>query len=312
MEAFINPTLLAEQKARSRRSTLVFRLFAAAMLLAFVTMCLLTRTANARAMFIAMLASMIPAGMICILLYCLRVRPDRMAARHTKMLLDGAAETDEGEFRYAGGPVQIPGSVRVLPVSLQNGEESRCLFLDETLAGRMPAEGTRVRVQTVRRYITGAEILSGNENTAEQNARPERKRHPLLRQAFSMFPVFVLWAMAVGLAALYYGARVYGYELFRSFLNSPLLLLMNLLPGLLLLPSLLPLQRPYLKFLPLPGPLPQASLQVSLLQVVLLLPLPLLPLRHPSLLVPALLQVYQRGLQPGLPLLLPLQPSLRP
>ena len=125
MEAFINPTLLAEQKARSRRSTLVFRLFAAAMLLAFVTMCLLTRTANARAMFIAMLASMIPAGMICILLYCLRVRPDRTAARHTKMLLDGAAETDEGEFRYAGGPVQIPGSVRVLPVSLQNGEESR-------------------------------------------------------------------------------------------------------------------------------------------------------------------------------------------
>ncbi len=199
MEAFINPTLLAEQKARSRRSTLVFRLFAAAMLLAFVTMCLLTRTANARAMFIAMLASMIPAGMICILLYCLRVRPDRTAARHTKMLLDGAAETDEGEFRYAGGPVQIPGSVRVLPVSLQNGEESRRLFLDETLAEKMPAEGTRVRVQTVRRYITGAEILSGNENTAEQNARPERKRHPLLRQAFSMFPVFVLWAMAVAI-----------------------------------------------------------------------------------------------------------------
>ena len=84
MEMFVSQSLLAEQKARARRSTLVFRLFAAGMLLAFVTMCLLTRTANARTMFIAMLASMIPAGMICILLYSLRVRPDRAAVKHTE------------------------------------------------------------------------------------------------------------------------------------------------------------------------------------------------------------------------------------
>ena len=199
MEMFVSQTLLAEQKVRARRSTLVFRLFAAGMLLAFVTMCLLTRTANARVMFIAMLASMIPAGILCILLYSLRVRPDRAAVRHTETLLAGETETAEGVFRFAGGPVQIPGSVRVVPVSLQNGEESRRLYLDETLAGRMPTEGTQVRVQTVRRYITGAEILPGNENTAEQNVRPERKRHHLLRRAFSMFPVFVLWAMAVAI-----------------------------------------------------------------------------------------------------------------
>ena len=135
METFISPTLLAEQKARSRRSTLVFRLFAAAMLLAFAAMCLLTRTANARIMFIVMLASMIPAGIICILLYCLRVRPDRAAVKHTRMLLDGETETAEGEFRYAGGPVQIPGSVRVLPVILRNGEESR--RLDPERRGRL-------------------------------------------------------------------------------------------------------------------------------------------------------------------------------
>ena len=194
MEMFVSQSLLAEQKARARRSTLVFRLFAAGMLLAFVTMCLLTRTANARTMFIAMLASMIPAGMICILLYSLRVRPDRAAVKHTETLLAGETETAEGEFRYAGGPVQIPGSVRVLPVALQEGETTRRLHLDETLAGCMPAEGTRVRVQTVSRYITGAEVLSGSEDTPERSMRPESKRHPV-RRALSLFPAFVLWAM---------------------------------------------------------------------------------------------------------------------
>ena len=195
MEVFISPTLLAEQKARSRRSTLVFRLFAAAMLLAFVTMCLLTRTANARIMFIVMLASMIPAGIICILLYCLRVRPDRAAVKHTRMLLDGETETAEGEFLYAGGPVQIPGSVRVLPVILRNGEESRRLHLDETLAGRMPAEGTRIRVQTVSRYITGAEAMDGGSGSGTAGKTAQRPGHGLFRRVVSLFPAFVLWAM---------------------------------------------------------------------------------------------------------------------
>ena len=194
MEMFVSQTLLAEQKARARRSTLVFRLFAAGMLLTFVTMCLLTRTANARTMFISMLAFMIPAGMICILLYSLRVRPDRAAVKHAETLLAGETETAEGVFRFAGGPVQIPGSVRVLPVILQDGEATRRLHLDETLAGCMPAEGTRVRVQTVSRYITGAEILSGSEDTPERSMRPEPKRHPV-RRALSLVPAFVLWAM---------------------------------------------------------------------------------------------------------------------
>ena len=196
MEMFVSQTLLAEQKARACRSTLVFRLFAAGMLLVFVTMCLLTRTANARTMFISMLAFMIPAGIICILLYNLRVRPDRVAVKHTETLLAGETETAEGMFRFAGGPVQIPGSVRVLPVVLQEGEETRRLHLDETLAGRMPAEETRIRVKAVRRYIVGAEILSGSGNVPERRAWPEPRRHPV-RRALSLFPAFVLWAMIV-------------------------------------------------------------------------------------------------------------------
>ena len=44
----------------------------------------------------------------------------------------------------------------------------------------------------------------------------------------------VLWAAAAGVAALYFAGREMGYELFFSYLRLPLLLLLNLLPGVLL------------------------------------------------------------------------------
>ena len=56
---------------------------------------------------------------------------------------------------------------------------------------------------------------------------------PALRWLFAIL-FLVLWALAVGMVALYFAARMYGYELFFSYLDSPLILLMNLLPGLLL------------------------------------------------------------------------------
>ena len=56
---------------------------------------------------------------------------------------------------------------------------------------------------------------------------------PALRWLLSIL-FLVLWTAAVGITALYYGARIYGYALFYSYFDAPLLLLLNLLPGLLL------------------------------------------------------------------------------
>jgi hypothetical protein len=83
----------------------------------------------------------------------------------------------------------------VLPVILRDGEESRRLYLDETLAGRMPAEGTRVRVQTVSRYITGAEIPGGESGSGRAGKTVPREGRGLFRRVCSLFPAFVLWAM---------------------------------------------------------------------------------------------------------------------
>ena len=56
---------------------------------------------------------------------------------------------------------------------------------------------------------------------------------PALRWLFAGLYLFV-WALGIGIVALYFAARMYGFELLRSYLQSPLLLLLNLLPGLLL------------------------------------------------------------------------------
>ena len=56
---------------------------------------------------------------------------------------------------------------------------------------------------------------------------------PALRWFLSIL-FLVLWSAGVGLVGLYYAARVDGYELFYSYLRSPLLILLNCLPGLIL------------------------------------------------------------------------------
>ena len=56
---------------------------------------------------------------------------------------------------------------------------------------------------------------------------------PALRWLFAGI-FLVVWALGIGIVALYFGARMYGFELLRSYLQSPLILLLNLLPGLLL------------------------------------------------------------------------------
>jgi hypothetical protein len=59
----------------------------------------------------------------------------------------------------------------------------------------MPAEGTRVRVQTVSRYITGAEAMDGGSGSGTAGKTAPRPGHGLFRRVVSLFPAFVLWAM---------------------------------------------------------------------------------------------------------------------
>ena len=204
MESFISRQELAEQQHRFRFSAWVFRGLAMAMLAGFIVMCLVIRTANERTVTGAMILSMTLAGWACIAVYRLRVRPARAKAGHLEMLLTGETEEYEGILHLSGRTIQVPKSIRVRRVTLEGDPkpnpaeepDRKSLNVDDSLAGRMPSEGSRVRVQAVNDYITGLEVLSAGGGSAGKAAGAGRARQAL-RQVSALVIPFILWTMAV-------------------------------------------------------------------------------------------------------------------
>ena len=196
MKTFVSPEALARLKSRARHSTILFLALIGGSLLLFIVLCLLTRTGNARTMVWTAFISMTLLGWSAIWLCAGRVLPDRAEARHIEMLLSGEPETAEGVLSLSETSFRIPKSVRVRSVSLRNGEDIRRLNLDDRFTGSMPPDGTEVRVQAVNGYITGAETLSGDPEDARPVRRPSRIRS-FIRRFFSLFPLMLLWMMAV-------------------------------------------------------------------------------------------------------------------
>ncbi len=204
MESFVSRQEQAKWQNRFRISTWVFRSAAAGTLALFIIFCLVIRTANARAITWTMLISMTLLGWFCIGFHMNVVRPARAEERHLDMLLNGEPEEFEGILRMAGRPVQIPKSIRILRITLE-GEESlnpaeipqkKRLNLDERLAGRMPAEGSRIRVQAVNDYITGLEVLEEGGG-APGETRANGMFRQIRRKAAGLVIPFILWTMAV-------------------------------------------------------------------------------------------------------------------
>ena len=208
MESFISEQERIRQHKAARRDTRLFRAGTGGMLLLFVILCLMTRTANARTMLRIMLISMTALGWACIGFYAGRVRPGKARARHLRTLSEGEPEIHEGIFRVAGGPVQIPGSVRVMRVTLEDGESVTRLYLDESMADRAPPDGSRVKVQAVNRYMTGMEIIasgSGGDRPAQQKAK---RPGGIRKTVSSLIPMCILWAMAVAIIGGFVFGRI--------------------------------------------------------------------------------------------------------
>lgn len=206
MESLISRQELAKLQNRSRVSTWVFRGLAAGMLVLYIVLCLIIRTLNARTVTWAMIISMTLLGWFGIVYYTMRVKPARAKAEHLAMLFSGETEEFEGILHLSGRPVQVPKSIRVLRVTLEGDEkpnpaeepDRKRLNLDETLVCRMPAEGSRVRVQAVNDYITGLEVLEESEPAASGAGKRGYSRiRRGVQRVFSLVPALILWTMAV-------------------------------------------------------------------------------------------------------------------
>ena len=193
MERFLNEEAVQRSKARARRCRRMICVLAGLALAFFVLLCLLTRTGNAQTMLRLAIAGTVLSGWWIIALWLFALEPAQAEERHLTGLAAQEPETREGRFFLTGDSFRIPRSVRVRKARLETEAEALSLNVNEKLVRCMPPDGSTVRVEIARKFITGMEVLTSG---TEQPARPAPSR---LRGFFRGFGRFllpaVLWAM---------------------------------------------------------------------------------------------------------------------
>ena len=196
MELLCTEKDLSSQRRQARRYAFLFYGLCLFTLIFFVVLCTLVNTANAARMLRLAMISMVLLGWISIAVYVCLLSPARAKLSHLEGLLHQAPSVHEGRFFLTADSFQIPKSVRVCRVRLENTKETLSLNLDEALTSRAPENGSLVRVQTARKFITGIEVLEPPEappTEADRSVPGKRFR----RVFFRLFPLFVLWAILI-------------------------------------------------------------------------------------------------------------------
>ena len=194
MENYLSGDAVRKGRERARRAVRVFRGLAAASLILFIVLCLFTGTGNAETMIRITLICMIPAGWAVIACRVLFTDPAKAEAQHLEGLAQAEPQIHEGRFTLSGDVFRIPKSVRVRKVRLETAEEMLSLNLNEKLSGRMPPDGSFVRVETAHKFITAMEVLKAAEGVPRE--KPSRRK-AAARAAAKIVPAAILWTMII-------------------------------------------------------------------------------------------------------------------
>lgn len=193
MEFYMSPRIIEKSRDSVRKKKCLLWIMAAGMLGLFITLCLLTRTGNARAMLIIAMASMILTGWGILAFWLFALEPAKAEASHLASLSEAETQTREGILKMDPVSFRIPKSVSAVKIYLETEEGILSLNLNEKLRRKVPPDGSRVRVQTARKFIVGMEILEKAE-TDPLRAGPSVWKK-IRRIAGRFFPGAVIWTM---------------------------------------------------------------------------------------------------------------------
>ena len=197
MELFCTDEEWIRCKTREKRYTWLFRILAGITPVLFLVLCFFIRTGNRQAMHAALLLSTGIVGGAAVAVRVLLTVPARRELSHLEMLRNGSKEILEGILTVSPESVRIPKSVRVRRVILETGAERPALLnVDERWVGRMPPDGSSVRLVTVHSYIAGVETL---RQAAGSSPEPRKRSavRTFFRHVSAVFPLLVLWTFAV-------------------------------------------------------------------------------------------------------------------
>lgn len=145
------------------RATFLFAFSIALVVLALavnIILCTRVNTANAQTMQIACITLFTLAGWACILLLWFAYTPAKALAVHIGGMFSAESEIHEGVLTIHKESFRIPKSVTVRKATLATAEGPLALSVSAALVPQLPKSGTSVRVTTVRKYITGYEVIA--------------------------------------------------------------------------------------------------------------------------------------------------------
>ncbi len=125
-----------------------------------IILCGRVNTANAAALQVACTLLYVLAGWACILLLYFVYAPARAMATHIGGMFSAESETHEGVLTVHKDSFHIPKSVTVRKATLETTEGPLSLSVSSGLVHKLPKNGSTVRVTTVRKYITGYEVIA--------------------------------------------------------------------------------------------------------------------------------------------------------
>lgn len=161
-------------------------------------LCFFVRTANAVPLQWTVIAVSAFCGWTAILLRRFVILPALRESSHAEGLLNGpSAEEHAGILLRSDPPFRIPKSIILRNIVLLEGGKEITLKINENRFALLPQAGSRVRLQTVRGYITG---IGGPQETGAQHSgsaagNGKTVRHRLSAASAGMIPALILWLM---------------------------------------------------------------------------------------------------------------------
>ena len=145
-------------KRKSRLGAAAALLLMGAALALCVFFCARVKTGNEYRLFSCTVGVFTVAGWGAIFLLRCVILPAHAEYRHMQGILKGETEEYSGVLSLSGAAFAIPRSITVKKVKLTQDGQELSLHVDASLARRLPPSGSRVRLKTVRKYITAYEV----------------------------------------------------------------------------------------------------------------------------------------------------------
>lgn len=159
MKSLYSTTVCAYWAARAKRCLLLCALSLLTGLAICLYLCTRVTTGNASALLVWTIGIFTLAGWIGLWALWFSYLPARAQVSHIQGILEGDAQEHQGAIHVLGEKVHIPRSIAICKVALKDGGETQTFHVNAQFVSQLPENGTLVKVQTVRKFITAYEVI---------------------------------------------------------------------------------------------------------------------------------------------------------